>query len=93
MRVQTSLALLAGSAWLAAAAPATETTDNSELRLIKTSPTDPGTWVTEEQKITDYTAKNIGFVDITDITVRLPASTTITATAMGPIDRERVPES
>ncbi|KAL2264469.1 hypothetical protein VTK26DRAFT_34 [Humicola hyalothermophila] len=38
------------------------------LRLIKTSPDDPGKWVTEEQKITEYKAKGIGFVDITDIT-------------------------
>jgi leucyl aminopeptidase len=42
---------------------------NDELRLIKTSATDPGTWVTEEQKITDYVSKDIHFIDITDIKV------------------------
>ncbi len=39
----------------------------SGLRLIKTSPEDPGTWVTEEQKLTNYVAKDIHFVDITDV--------------------------
>jgi len=39
------------------------------MRLIKTSETDAGTWVTEEEKITNYVSKGIGFVDITDITV------------------------
>jgi hypothetical protein len=68
------LPLLVASASLVAAIPpqvrpffgegATE-----ELRLIKTSEADPGTWVTEEQKITDYVAKNIYFIDITDIKV------------------------
>ena len=70
MRTQTFLALLASSAWSADAAPATESAQRAAgLRLIKTSPEDAGKWVTEEQKITDYTAKNIGFIDITDITV------------------------
>ena len=37
------------------------------LRLIKISESDPGKWVTEEQKITDYRAKKIDFIDVTDI--------------------------
>ena len=37
------------------------------LRLIKVSESDPGTWVTESAKIANYTAKRIGFIDITDI--------------------------
>lgn len=41
----------------------------SDLRLIKTSEEDPGTWVTEDEKIEKYVAKNIGFIDITDIKV------------------------
>jgi leucyl aminopeptidase len=41
------------------------------LRLIKTSEADPGVWVTEDQKIEEYVAKNIGFIDITDIKVNL----------------------
>ncbi|KAF4547178.1 Peptidase family M28 [Elsinoe fawcettii] len=38
------------------------------LRLIKTSEEDPGQWISEEDKITKYVAKDIGFIDITDIT-------------------------
>ena len=54
---------------LAVASPATDTTVkvDSGLRLIKTSEADPGTWVTEEDKISKYRAKKINFVDITDI--------------------------
>ncbi|KAL8838303.1 MAG: hypothetical protein Q9205_003433 [Flavoplaca limonia] len=36
-------------------------------RLIKTSPTDTGAWVTDEEKISNYTGKCVHFVDITDI--------------------------
>ncbi|KAL2162352.1 hypothetical protein VTH06DRAFT_7265 [Thermothelomyces fergusii] len=64
------LAQLASLVWPAAAAPAVESlgATTAELRLIKTSPEDPGQWVTEEQKIRDYKSKGIGFIDITDIT-------------------------
>ena len=41
-----------------------------DLRLIKTSETDPGTWVTEDEKIENYVAKDIHFIDVTEITVR-----------------------
>ncbi|KAI5815026.1 hypothetical protein BZA77DRAFT_317363 [Pyronema omphalodes] len=37
-----------------------------ELRLCKTSPTDPGIWITEEEKFTRFISKNINFVDITE---------------------------
>ena len=37
------------------------------FRLIKTSPTDAGAWVTDEDKIANYTGKCVHFVDITDI--------------------------
>ncbi|KAL8677946.1 MAG: hypothetical protein Q9186_005669 [Xanthomendoza sp. 1 TL-2023] len=37
------------------------------LRLIKTSAADPGSWVTDEEKISNYTGKCAHFVDITDI--------------------------
>jgi bacterial leucyl aminopeptidase len=53
------------SACLISAAPSLP---GAGLSLIKSSPTDPGTWVTEEQKLTEYHAKDIKFVDITDIT-------------------------
>lgn len=65
MRPSTLLSLIAGSAHVANAAPKPAAPG---LRLIKTSPTDPGTWVTEDQKDTDFTAKGIRFIDITDIT-------------------------
>lgn len=70
MQGQAFLALLASLAWSVAAAPTVESTRKAAgLRLIKTSPEDPGKWVTDEQKIRDYTANNIGFVDVTDISV------------------------
>ncbi|KAK3688301.1 hypothetical protein B0T22DRAFT_150011 [Podospora appendiculata] len=70
MRTQALVALLASSACLVAAVPATPVSKDkhTSLRLIKTSPSDPGRWVTDEQKITDFKAKGVGFVDITDIT-------------------------
>ena len=68
MRSQTLIVSLVSTAWLAAAVPAPG--KSSGLRLIKTSPSDPGTWVSDEDKITKYVAKDIGFIDITDITVR-----------------------
>ncbi|CAL8580550.1 hypothetical protein XPA_006272 [Xanthoria parietina] len=37
------------------------------FRLIKTSPADAGAWVTDEDKIANYTGKCVHFVDITDI--------------------------
>lgn len=66
------LSALAASASLVAAVPASDSTVqiNKGLRFIKTSETDPGTWVTDEEKIVNYVAKNIGFIDVTDITVR-----------------------
>ncbi|KXX80851.1 Leucine aminopeptidase 1 [Madurella mycetomatis] len=68
MQGQTFLVLLASLAWSVAAAPAIESTEKAAgLHLIKISPEDPGKWVTDEQKIREYTAKNIGFVDVTDI--------------------------
>ena len=65
MHIPSLIPLLTSTALLAAAAPA----DNAAagLRLIKTSESDPGKWVTEEAKISEYTAKGIHFVDITDI--------------------------
>ncbi|KAF1985366.1 peptidase family M28 [Aulographum hederae CBS 113979] len=38
------------------------------LSLIKTSETDPGTWVTDEDKIKKYVSKNIKFIDVTNVT-------------------------
>ncbi|TRX91085.1 hypothetical protein FHL15_008067 [Xylaria flabelliformis] len=38
----------------------------AELRLVKTSEEDPGTWMTEEEKFEKLTSKRIGFMDITD---------------------------
>ncbi|KAK3946897.1 hypothetical protein QBC32DRAFT_319473 [Pseudoneurospora amorphoporcata] len=68
MRASALLTLLASSAGFVAAVPPAGAAKAAGLRLIKTSPGDKGTWVTEEQKITQYRNKRIGFVDITDIT-------------------------
>ncbi len=69
MLVPVFFALLTTSARFVAAAPPVGPAKASHgLRLIMTSPEDPGRWVTEEQKIKDYKSKRIGFVDITDIT-------------------------
>ncbi|KAI0423697.1 Zn-dependent exopeptidase [Xylaria sp. FL1042] len=38
----------------------------AELRLVKTSENDAGTWMTEEEKFDKLTSKRIGFMDITD---------------------------
>ncbi|KAG8528230.1 uncharacterized protein KY384_007147 [Bacidia gigantensis] len=61
-------ALFLGSS-LASAIPAPDNAVKRDpsLRLIKTSPSDPGTWVTEEDKISKYRAKNVNFIDVTDI--------------------------
>ncbi|KAK1760259.1 hypothetical protein QBC47DRAFT_312598 [Echria macrotheca] len=67
MHLSKTLTILAGSAWLASAAPSAGLSKKSDVRLIKTSPEDPGTWVTEDEKIT-LTAQGKNFVDITDIT-------------------------
>jgi len=62
---------VASSSLLVSALPSTFSSKvNAGLRLIKTSEADPGIWVTEDEKIEKYTAKNINFIDITDITVR-----------------------
>ncbi|KAK1965014.1 peptidase family M28 [Colletotrichum eremochloae] len=68
MHLNAVLAILAASQAVLAAPATDEMQVNPGLRLIKTSEADPGTWVTEEQKIENYVNKNIGFVDITDIT-------------------------
>lgn len=44
---------------------------DSTLRLLKTSETDPGTWVREDEKIEKYVARHIDFIDVTDIAVRI----------------------
>lgn len=64
-------ALVASSSLLVSALPSTDSSNvNTGLRLIKTSEADPGTWVTEDEKVASYVAKNINFIDVTDITVR-----------------------
>lgn len=76
MRFSTTLAVVAASCGLAAAAPATDEMHlNPGLRLVKTSEEDAGTWVTEDEKFEKYTSKGIGFIDITDIAVSFLTST------------------
>jgi leucyl aminopeptidase len=69
MRFTLSLGALVATNLLVSAAPAAESlTKDVKLRLIKTSESE-ATWVTEEEKITKYVAKNINFIDVTDIKV------------------------
>lgn len=66
MHIKCLIPLVSIASTLVAALPA----DNAAagLRLIKTSEEDPGRWVTDEAKIAEYVAKDIHFIDITDIT-------------------------
>ncbi|KAK0649192.1 hypothetical protein B0T16DRAFT_428046 [Cercophora newfieldiana] len=66
MQLPTILALVASSAWLTTATPSIEAVDRRAASLIKTSPEDLGTWVTEEEKLS-LTAQGKHFIDITDI--------------------------
>ncbi|KAK4195741.1 putative aminopeptidase [Triangularia verruculosa] len=70
MKTQALLALLATSICSVVAVPSPQDTANRKagLRLIKTSPKGAPKWVSEEEKIVQYAAHEIGFVDITDIT-------------------------
>lgn len=71
MRSVSIFSALIATASLVAAVPAAEkfVRPNPDLRLIKTSHADPGVWVTDEEKIVNYVAKNIPFIDVTDVTV------------------------
>ncbi|KAG8406797.1 hypothetical protein J3458_021126 [Metarhizium acridum] len=61
------LALMALLAAVPALAVPAGLTRPTELRLIKTSESDPGQWVTEQEELDRFISKNIGFIDITDI--------------------------
>lgn len=67
MVTKATVTLLAAACPLVLSAPLTGS--SSELRLIKTSEQDAGQWVTEQEKFDRFTAKNIGFIDITDVEV------------------------
>lgn len=71
MRFTTYLAAIAASSSLVSAAPSSDAPARRDpnLRLIKTSETAPGVWVTEDEKMANYISKKINFVDITDIQV------------------------
>lgn len=58
---------------LALAAVRSEPRPATELRLVKTSEEDAGTWMTEEEKFEKLISKRIGFMDITDTMVRQPS--------------------
>ncbi|KAI1123061.1 Zn-dependent exopeptidase [Nemania abortiva] len=60
------LAVLGTVLPLVLAAVSSEPRPATELRLVKTSEEDPGTWMTEEEKFEKLTSKRIGFMDITD---------------------------
>lgn len=68
IKIAVVAALAAIPSVLAAPAVAQGSIRIDGLSLIKTSETDPGQWVTEQEKLDRFTSKNIGFIDITDIT-------------------------
>ncbi len=69
MHLKTCITALAATLSLSRAIPTSnsQVKPDSSLRLVKTSEADPGIWVTEEDKISKYRAKNINLIDITDI--------------------------
>lgn len=73
MHFQRVCGLLVAVAGAATASPfshaETSVTADAALRLIKVSESDPGTWVREDEKIENYVAKGVNFVDITDMSV------------------------
>lgn len=66
MHFSSCLGVLLTATSLSAALPAPDNRA-AGLRLIKTSEEDPGKWVTEDEKISQYAAKKIDYIDITDI--------------------------
>ncbi|KAK7713496.1 hypothetical protein SLS64_004747 [Diaporthe eres] len=72
MHFQRVCGLLFAVAGVATASPfshaETSVTADAALRLIKVSESDSGTWVREDEKIENYVAKGVNFVDITDMT-------------------------
>lgn len=71
MHFSTAVVALVASLQITYAAPSEKIVRESSLRLIKTSEDDPGQWVTEEEKYENFTAKKIGFIDITEIRVNI----------------------
>lgn len=73
MLLKATLAVLAATCHLVAASPAAEDLQvNKRLRLIKFSEEDAGQWMTEDEVDQLATAsKRTGFIDITDIEVRV----------------------
>ncbi|KAI3399915.1 hypothetical protein diail_5071 [Diaporthe ilicicola] len=71
MRSHPVLSILFAVAGITAASPISHdensVTAGADLRLIKTSESDPGTWVREDEKIENYVAKGVNFVDITEM--------------------------
>ena len=73
MHFHSVFGLLAAVAGVTTASPLshaeTSVTVDAALRLIKVSESDPGAWVREDEKIENYVAKGVKFVDITDMNV------------------------
>jgi hypothetical protein len=71
MHFRTGLVAFAASAQLVAASPVPKVgPPKPGMRLIKTSEDEPAFWISEQDQFEQYTAKNIGFFDVTDVTVR-----------------------
>lgn len=82
---------IAFSTFTAAIPPTARPNLDTELRLIKTSEADPGVWVTEDQKIEQYVAKNIHFIDITDIKVHFVRALALTLSSTNSETRMKPP--
>lgn len=51
---------------IVAASPSRPTPPEKNMRLVKISEDDAGTWVTEDEKFDKFISKHIHFVDITE---------------------------
>lgn len=70
MHFTTGLVALAATATVAVSSPIERNTPPEPgMRLIKTSEDEPAFWITEADRFEQYTAKDVGFFDVTDVTV------------------------
>lgn len=70
MHFSAGFAAFAASAQLVAASPTKrDSAPEPGMRLIKTSEDEPAFWISKQDRFEQYTAKNIGFFDVTDVTV------------------------
>jgi leucyl aminopeptidase len=70
MHFSTSLTAIAASAQLVIASPVQSgEPPQPDMRLIKISEDEPAFWISKQDRFEQYTAKNIGFFDVTNVKV------------------------